>query len=306
MRKLRTALLLSLALAGLAGAAQATEAVQPLKLDIYNPGDKGIFPVASVLVEGAHDAVLIDAQFAKGDAQKLVEKIKASGRHLTTIYISHGDPDYYFGLDVLHAAFPDAKIVASKPAVEHIKASSQAKLAYWGPILKQDAPATLVTPDVLDGDKLTLEGRELDVIGLDGPTPDRSFVWIPSLKAVVGGVVVFGNLHVWMADTQTSASHTQWLATLKRIEQLKPGNLHGMDRSLAALQQRILVDGLLFLEGIHHHGKARNERAHGHALGGERDGQRPGHVGKPAGLDQREDFGRDRQNLHAPHIPILT
>ena len=219
MRKLRTALLLSLALAG---AAQAKDAVQPLKLDVYNPGDKGIFPVASVLVEGEHDAVLVDAQFAKGDAQKLVEKIKASGRRLTTIYISHGDPDYYFGLDVLHAAFPDAKIVASKPTVEHIQASSQAKLAYWGPILKPDAPAALVVPDVLEGNRLTLEGRELDIVGLDGPTPERSFVWIPSLKAVVGGVVVFGNLHVWMADTQTPASHVQWLATLDRIEQLKP------------------------------------------------------------------------------------
>src|ERR1051325_1771389 len=96
MRKLRTALLLSLALAG---AAQAKDAAQPLKLDVYNPGDKGIFPVASVLVQGERDAVLVDAQFAKGDAQKLVEKIKASGRHLTTIYISRGDPDYYFGLD---------------------------------------------------------------------------------------------------------------------------------------------------------------------------------------------------------------
>ena len=225
MRKLRTALLFSLALAGLAGAAQAKEATQPLKLDIYNPGGHGIFPVASVLVEGAHDAVLIDAQFARGDAQKLVEKIKASGRHLTSIYISHGDPDYYFGLDVLHAAFPEAKILASKPTVEHIEASAQAKLAYWGPILKQDAPAALVTPDVLDGDKLTLEGRELQVVGLDGPTPDRSFVWIPSLKAVVGGVVVFGNLHVWMADTQTPASHAQWLATLERIERLKPAKV---------------------------------------------------------------------------------
>ncbi|GAA0685398.1 MBL fold metallo-hydrolase [Dyella marensis] len=222
MRKLRTALLLSLALAG---AAQAKDAARPLKLDVYNPGDKGIFPVASVLVEGEHDAVLVDAQFAKGDAQKLVEKIKASGRHLTTIYISHGDPDYYFGLDVLHAAFPDAKIVASKPTVEHIQASSKAKLAYWGPILKQDAPAALVVPDVLEGNRLTLEGRALDVVGLDGPTPERSFVWIPSLKAVVGGVVVFGNLHVWMADTQTPASHAQWLATLDRIEQLKPAKV---------------------------------------------------------------------------------
>ena len=222
MRKLRTALLLSLALAG---AAQAKDAARPLKLDVYNPGDKGIFPVASVLVEGERDAVLVDAQFAKGDAQKLVEKIKASGRHLTTIYISHGDPDYYFGLDVLHAAFPDAKIVASKPTVEHIQASSKAKLAYWGPILKQDAPAAVVVPDVLEGNRLTLEGRALDVVGLDGPTPERSFVWIPSLKAVVGGVVVFGNLHVWMADTQTPASHAQWLATLDRIEQLKPAKV---------------------------------------------------------------------------------
>lgn len=222
MRKLRTALLLSLALAG---AAQAKDAAQPLKLDVYNPGDQGIFPVASVLVEGEHDAVLVDAQFAKGDAQKLVEKIRASGRHLTTIYISHGDPDYYFGLDVLHAAFPDAKIVASKPTVEHIQASSKAKLAYWGPILKQDAPAALVVPDVLEGNRLTLEGRALDIVGLDGPTPERSFVWIPSLKAVVGGVVVFGNLHIWMADTQTPASHVQWLATLDRIEQLKPAKV---------------------------------------------------------------------------------
>jgi len=225
MRKLRTALLFSLALAGVAGAAQAKDAAQPLKLDIYNPGDQGIFPVSSVLVEGTHDAVLIDAQFAKGDAQKLVDKIKASGKHLSTIYISHGDPDYYFGLDVLHAAFPEAKILASKPTVEHIQASAKAKLAYWGPILKQDAPAALVTPDVLDGDQLTLEGRELKVIGLDGPAPDRSFVWIPSLKAVVGGVVVFGNLHVWMADTQTPASHAQWLATLECIEQLKPAKV---------------------------------------------------------------------------------
>lgn len=225
MRKLRTALLFSLALAGAAGAAQAKDAAQPLKLDIYNPGDQGIFPVSSVLVEGTHDAVLIDAQFAKGDAQKLVDKIKASGKHLSTIYISHGDPDYYFGLDVLHAAFPEAKILASEPTVEHIQASAKAKLAYWGPILKQDAPAALVTPDVLDGDQLTLEGRELKVIGLDGPAPDRSFVWIPSLKAVVGGVVVFGNLHVWMADTQTPASHAQWIATLERIEQLKPAKV---------------------------------------------------------------------------------
>ncbi len=221
MRAFRTPLLLlSLALAGSFGSVQAKQ--PPLTLEVYNAGAKAIFPVSSVLVEGQHDAVLIDAQFARSDAEKLVEKIKASGKHLATIYISHGDPDYYFGLDVLHAAFPDAKIVASRPTLEHIRATEQAKLAYWGPILKQDAPTAIVLPEALHGDTLTLEGRKLQVIGLDGPAPERSFVWIPSLKAVVGGVLVFGRLHVWMADTQTPASHAQWLAALSGIERLEP------------------------------------------------------------------------------------
>ena len=193
-----------------------------LKLDVYNAGDKAIFPVSSVLVEGVHDAVLIDAQFAQSDAEKLVEKIRASGKTLKTIYISHGDPDYYFGLDAIRRAFPQAKIVATQPTVDHIRATEAAKLAYWGPILKNDAPKEIVVPEVLPGDHLDLEGHRLDVIGLDGPTPDRSVVWIPSLKAVIGGVPVFNGEYVWMADTQTPESHTQWLATLDRIEKLEP------------------------------------------------------------------------------------
>jgi len=75
---------------------------------------------------------------------------------------------------------------------------------------------------VLEGQRLTLEGQALEVVGLDGPQPDRSFVWIPSIKAVVGGVVVSENIHVWMADTQSAKSHADWLGTLAHIEALGP------------------------------------------------------------------------------------
>ena len=106
---------LTLATAALAFAAHAAAA--ELKLDVYNPGEAAIFPVSSVLVSGEKDAILVDAQFGKGQAEQLVQKIRASGKHLTTIYISHGDPDYYFGLDTLTAAFPDAKVLAPQPVV---------------------------------------------------------------------------------------------------------------------------------------------------------------------------------------------
>ncbi|AYF47484.1 MBL fold metallo-hydrolase [Pseudomonas fluorescens] len=211
---------LTLTAAALAFAANAAAA--DLTLDVYNPGEAAIFPVSSVLVSGTRDAILVDAQFGKGQAEQLVQKIRASGKHLTTLYISHGDPDYYFGLDTLTAAFPDAKVLAPQPVVDHINATVAAKLAFWGPKMGADQPAKTIVPQVLEGHSLTLEGQALEVIGLDSAQPDRSFVWIPSIKAVIGGVVVAENIHLWMADTQGAQSHQDWLATLQRIEQLKP------------------------------------------------------------------------------------
>lgn len=206
----------------LAAAATVASAAGPLKLEVHSADAKSMFPVASELISGETDAVLIDAQFQRNDAQALVHKIKASGKKLTTVYISHSDPDYYFGLDVVRAAFPDAKIVATAPTVAAIQASKDGKLAHWGPILKDNAPQSLVVPEVLTGDTLTLEGRQIRIIGLDGPTPARSFVWIPSLKTVVGGIPVSHNIHVWMADTQTVASRRDWRKTLDRIDALRP------------------------------------------------------------------------------------
>lgn len=230
---------LLLACATLAGQAMAAE---PLKLDVYNPGHDAIFPVSSVIVSGAHDAILVDAQFGKAQAEQVVERLQASGKQLTTIYVSHGDPDYYFGLDTITQAFPKARVVASAATVEHIRKTMDAKLAYWGPKMGEDKPAKLVVPQVLAGDCLELEGQELKVEGLDGPQPDRSFVWIPSIKAVVGGVVVSEHIHVWMADTQTAQSHADWLNTLDKIERLAPRTvvpghyLGDSSRSLAAVR----------------------------------------------------------------------
>lgn len=215
-------MLLKSVIAAAAVSASTVAAAAPLSLEVFNPGEAAIFPVASVLVKGANDAVLIDAQFSRGEALKLVERIRASGKRLTTVYVSHGDPDFYFGLDVIKAAFPDARIVATPGTVAAMQKKAAAKMAYWGPILKDNAPQGIVMPDTLAGNEIVLEGEKLVVSGLDGATPDRTFVWIPSIRAVAGGVVLFSGLHVWTADTQTVESRRQWLATLDRIAALKP------------------------------------------------------------------------------------
>jgi len=112
--------------------------------------------------------------------------------------------------------------VATPQTVAAIKASMDGKLAYWTPILKDNAPKALVLPEPLEGDTILLEGRKLEVKGLQGPSPARSYVWIPSQKTVAGGVPVFHNTHVWVADTQTPASRQAWRKTLDSIAALKP------------------------------------------------------------------------------------
>ena len=192
-----------------------------LQLTTYH-GEVGPFPVSSVIVSGESDAVLIDAQFTLADAHRVVALVLATGKRLTAVYVSHGDPDYYFGLGVIRDAFPDVDIVASGPTVDHIAHSAAAKLATWGPQLGANGPTNVLLPNVLDGDRLELEGHRLEIVGLDTATPDRSFVFIPDLQAVVGGVVVYGGLHLFTADTATPEARAAWGRTLDALTALHP------------------------------------------------------------------------------------
>ena len=210
-----------LASAGLLALA-ATATAQPLTLDVYNPGEQGVFPVTSTLISGEHDAILVDAQFSTREAQALVERIQASGKNLSRIFISHGDPDFYFGLDTLTQAFPKAKVVATPETIAYIEKSREAKLAYWGPILKDSAPARTLVPEALSGDHLMLEDQRIELIGHD---PKHTSLWIPSIKAVVGGVLTYANIHPWIADAQTPQARQAWLKSLDELEALQPKTL---------------------------------------------------------------------------------
>lgn len=233
----------------LASATQFAHATN-LTLEVYNPGNNSVFPVSSEIISGDKEVVLIDAQFQNNDAQQLVNKIKKLNKKLTTIYISHSDPDYYFGLETLTKAFPDAKVVATQQTVDAIKATQDGKLAYWGDVLKNEAPSKVVVPEVIQANSFTVDGEKLEIKGLDGTSPDRSYVWVPSLKAVVGGVVVSDNIHVWIADTQTPQSRQNWQQTLESIKALKPttvvpGHFTGkskMDLSTVTFTQQYLAD----------------------------------------------------------------
>ena len=195
-----------------------------LTLTVYYAAEVS-FGVTSVIVSGKKDAVLIDAQFTLADAENVAQEIKKSGKNLTTIFISHGDPDFYFGLEVFKKYFPQAIVYSTEATVNHIKLTEQKKLDVWGAQMGDAITKNIVLPQILKDSSIDLEGQKLEVIGLE-EFPHRTFIWIPSIKAVVGGINVFGNtFHVWMAEDKESTekdARKNWFAALDEIESLNP------------------------------------------------------------------------------------
>lgn len=211
----------SVAAASLAGTHAL--AATPLHLKHLPAGEHGFFR-APVLLSGAKDAILIDGGFSLPDGRAVVDAIRASGKTLTTIYISQSDPDYYFSLAPIKAAFPSAKVLAASGTIAAIKASVEKKLATWGPQLKENGPqslADIVMPEAFDGPALHLEGHAIEIIPAQG-LPNERYLWVPSLKAVVGGVLVFSGLHVWTADTATPQLRAAWVKNLDAMAARKP------------------------------------------------------------------------------------
>lgn len=207
----------ALTLSAVAAHAQAA----PLNLEVYH-ADANSFNVNAVLVTGKTDAVLLDTGFTRADAMRIAAMVLDSRKTLKTIYISQPDPDYYFGIDILKSYFPDVKVVATAPTIKKIEATLPAKLSFWPPKMGANAPKHVSLPDVLDGNTITLEGQKLEVRGTDDSLPHRSYMWIPSIKAVVGGVNVFAGLHVWTADAASAEDRATWSKKLSDIVALKP------------------------------------------------------------------------------------
>lgn len=177
-----------------------------------------------MLLAGPSEALLIDGGFTYPDSRALAEAIKATGKTLTTIYVSQSDPDYYFSLKPVREAFPQAKVVAASETLAAIKANVEKKLATWGPQLKQNGPQTLadiVLPEPFDGPSLSVDGETVEIVKAEG-LANRRYLFVPTLNAVFGGVMIFSGVHVWVADTPTKQERAAWIANLDKIAARKP------------------------------------------------------------------------------------
>ncbi|KRA32494.1 MULTISPECIES: MBL fold metallo-hydrolase [unclassified Nocardioides] len=176
----------------------------------------------SVLVTGETEALVVDAAFTRADGHRIVAEVLDSGKRLTTVFISAGDPDFYFGAEVIADAFPEATFVAPADVIEHIEHSYQGKLQAWAH-LGANLPTRLVDLAPLTEASFTVDGTTIEVRRGSDQLGDRAwYLFEPSSRSLVGGVLLFEGLHVWTADSATTELRAEWIRVLNDLEALDP------------------------------------------------------------------------------------
>ena len=75
-------------------------------------------PISSTLIYGERDAVLVDAPTTVEQAEALADWVVDNGKNLTTIYVTHGHGDHFFGIGTLQDRFPTARAIATAEVLE--------------------------------------------------------------------------------------------------------------------------------------------------------------------------------------------
>lgn len=199
-----------------------------LAIDVYTcqafelPAGGSFSPTTSTLITGPTEAVLVDTQFLAADVDELIEMIEDSGKRLTTIFITHGHFDHYFGLERLLNRFPQARAVAVPAVAEAIAANLDADRAYVRDFFNGQALDNAAAPESLDNLVLTVDGTEVLAIEIgQADTSPTAIIHIPTLQTVVAGDVVYNGVNPMMAMSSRD-DWPNWIAGVDYLASLNP------------------------------------------------------------------------------------
>jgi glyoxylase-like metal-dependent hydrolase (beta-lactamase superfamily II) len=185
-----------------------------------SPDDQ--FWTNSVIIEGEHEVMLVDAQLTKTNAERVLEKIQKTKKPLSLIYITHEHADHFLGLEVFREAYPGVRIIANSAVVDRINKVYQEKIDKWKKVLGSGATSQVVAIEKSDGSFVKFEGTKIEVLrNIRGDTDENTMLWISEQRILIAGDVLFNNMHVYTPETDSKA-RGKWLNSLQKIRELKP------------------------------------------------------------------------------------
>ena len=179
--------------------------------------------VVSTLIWGPTEGVLVDTQGLKSDAERVADLVAERHVKLKAIFITHGHDDHFMGIDVLHRRFPDAPVYMAPAGLKETNRWAPRILRSLRRSNSAQAPDTVESPEPAPA-RLTIDGEEVqffpDRQG-DAFIPSNSYLWIPSIRAIIAGDLVFNGVHPYLSGS-TEKSRARWLKSLDELSARHP------------------------------------------------------------------------------------
>ena len=194
--------------------------VAPIRTGVWTYAGPGTVNTYWIETPGG-GLVVIDTQRDVNHAAEAVAAVRAVGKPVRAVLITHAHPDHYVGIGQFKQAFPDAVVYASRATTDAIRNDTYG----WSAITKREAPditpRTFVPPDTaFDGDAtlridgLTIVARELGA----GEAHNTTAYYLPTSGDLYVGDVVLNRLHGPLIEAATGP----WLGILDRLEATYP------------------------------------------------------------------------------------
>jgi glyoxylase-like metal-dependent hydrolase (beta-lactamase superfamily II) len=181
-------------------------------------------PISATLISGQHDAVLADPLMTVEQGMAVADWVSTTGKNLTTVYVTHGHGDHWFGLGAVRERFPGVRAVATPGVVERMRKWSAPDVMqeFWQARFPGQISDRNPVADPLDGPSFELEGRPLVAVNAGHTdTDDTTVLHVPDIGLVVAGDAAYNDVHQYLAESD-SHGRKDWLAALDIVEALDP------------------------------------------------------------------------------------
>jgi glyoxylase-like metal-dependent hydrolase (beta-lactamase superfamily II) len=180
-------------------------------------------PLASTLILGERDAVLVDPPYTRDQIRQVGDWVERSGKRLAHIYATHGHGDHWFGTDVLMRRFPDTIAFATEGTIRlmHIQAT-EGRAQVWDKDFPGLIPDSPVVYQPIPAEGFELEGSRLQAIETGHTdTDDTTVLHVPSIGLIVAGDVAYNGVHQYLLES-VGGGLSEWLKAIDQVAALQP------------------------------------------------------------------------------------
>jgi glyoxylase-like metal-dependent hydrolase (beta-lactamase superfamily II) len=188
-------------------------------------GERKLFsPMASTLIYGTEDAVLVDPGMTADQARAVGDWVAGKGRNLTDIFVTHGHGDHWFAAGVLAERF-GARVVATEGTIAQMHGNVALRPLLWDKVY-DGIPPTPVTAVTVPDNRFTLEGHDLVIVEVGHTdSDDTSVLHVPDLDLVVAGDVIYNGVHMYLGQSVAVGGFDPWRAAIDKVEALEPRHI---------------------------------------------------------------------------------